>query len=116
MVEKIKDLCRQNGTSLFKLEKELGFGNGTIGKWGKNGRLPTYNRMKMVADYFGITVEDLTGEAKEKAPTPTGERTPNIENAKIALFGGDGEVTDEMWQEALFAAELIKERHRRKKE
>lgn len=52
---------------------------------------------------------------KEKAPTPKGERKPDVEDLKLALFGGDGEVTDEMWEEALFAAEMIKARYKRKK-
>ena len=56
-----------------------------------------------------------TYQKKEKAPTPKGERKPDVEDLKIALFGGDGEVTDEMWEEALFAAEMIKARYKRKK-
>jgi transcriptional regulator with XRE-family HTH domain len=38
------------------------------------------------------------------------------DDLKLALFGGDSEVTDEMWEEALFAAQLIKERYKRKKD
>lgn len=54
-------------------------------------------------------------QKKEKAPAQEGERKPDIEELKLALFGGDGEVTDEMWEEALFAAEMIKARYKRKK-
>ena len=59
-------------------------------------------------------VETEISENK-KTPTPGGERKPDVEDIKIALFGGDGEVTDEMWEEALFAAEMIKARHNRRK-
>lgn len=51
----------------------------------------------------------------KKAPAPEGERKPSVEDLKLALFGGDGDVTDEMWEEALFAAEMIKARYKRKK-
>lgn len=51
----------------------------------------------------------------KKAPTPEDKRKPDVEDLKLALFGGDGEVTDEMWEEALFAAEMIKARYKRKK-
>ncbi len=44
------------------------------------------------------------------------ERKVSDDELKLALFGGDSEVTDEMWEEALMAAEIIRERHRRKKE
>ncbi|RKJ41960.1 hypothetical protein D7X94_00315 [Acutalibacter sp. 1XD8-33] len=61
--------------------------------------------------------ERLKAEISEskKAPAQEGERKPDIEELKLALFGGDGEVTDEMWEEALFAAEMIKARYKRKK-
>lgn len=66
MVERIKALCKEKGTSIYKLEKELGLGNGTIGKWGKNGRIPNYANLSAVANALGVTVADLTGEADEK--------------------------------------------------
>lgn len=66
MVEKIKALCKEKGTSMYKLEKELKLGNGTIGKWGKNGRVPNYANLSAVASALGVSVTDLTGEADEK--------------------------------------------------
>ena len=68
-VEVIRHLCRQNGLSLTKLEAILGFGNGTIGRW--RTASPTYDKLKAVADCFGVSVEYLTGE-KEKAATQKG--------------------------------------------
>lgn len=65
MVERIKALCKEKGTSIYKLEKELGLGNGTIGKWGKNGRIPNYANLSAVANALGVTVADLTGESDE---------------------------------------------------
>lgn len=61
--------------------------------------------------------EDLKAKIVEnkKAPTPEDKRKPDVDDLKLALFGGDGEVTDEMWEEALFAAEMIKARYKRKK-
>jgi len=52
----------------------------------------------------------------KETPVETDERAVNDDDIKLALFGGDGEVTDEMWDEALFAVQLIKERHKREKE
>ena len=64
MVDKIRELCKKNGTSIFKLEKQLGFGNGVIGRWDK--AVPNYERLSAVASALGVTVADLTGEADEK--------------------------------------------------
>lgn len=56
------------------IEKKLGLGNGTIGKWGKNGRVPNYANLCAVADALGVTVSELTGsEAIKKDITPQGD-------------------------------------------
>lgn len=67
---RIKEACKAHGTSMYKLEKELGLGNGTIGKWGKNGRTPNYANLLAVANALGVTVDDLTGTAETQAEHP----------------------------------------------
>lgn len=67
---RIKEACKAHGTSMYKLEKELGLGNGTIGKWGKNGRVPNYANLLAVANALGVTVDDLTGTAETQAEYP----------------------------------------------
>lgn len=105
-------LCNKRNISPSAAAEEMGFHRSDVTRWSK-GSQPRQATIQKVADYFSVSVQDLMGE--EKAPTPEGERQPDINQAKIALFGGDGEVTDEMWEEAIFAAQLIKERHKRKK-
>lgn len=51
MIEKIRALCRHNGTSVTKLETELGYGNGSVTK---HGTLRS-DRIREIADYFGVT-------------------------------------------------------------
>lgn len=55
ILEKVKKLCIENGISIYQLEKECGFGNATIHGW-KNS-MPTVDKMKKVADYFGVPIE-----------------------------------------------------------
>lgn len=57
---KVSDLCKQRNISISRLEKELGIGNGTIGRWEKSS--PTVEKIKRVADYFGVTVDDLISQ------------------------------------------------------
>lgn len=72
--EKIKAICEAKGTSMFALEKQLGMGNGTIGKWGKNGRVPNYAKLSAVCSALGISVEDVMSDEPipgiKKAPDP----------------------------------------------
>ena len=55
MYERIKMLCKQNGTNITALERELGFAKGSICKW--ENHEPSYERVKMIADRFHVSVE-----------------------------------------------------------
>ena len=116
MYERIVALCEQKGIKPGRVCADTGLSRGMMSdlKMGRTKELSGKNA-KIVADYFGVTTDYLYGQETVKAPPQEGERQPDINQAKIALFGGDGEVTDEMWEEAIFAAQLIKERHKRKK-
>ncbi len=60
LLEKIQELCREKGTNLSKLEIELGFGKGTLYKWGKSS--PNTDKLLRVADYFGVSLDYLIGK------------------------------------------------------
>ena len=60
IVKNIQRLCEKNNMSFAKLEKAVGLGNGVIAKW-KDGN-PRVDRLKLVADFFGVTVDDLLRE------------------------------------------------------
>ena len=55
MYERIKMLCKQYGTNITALERELGFAKGSICKW--ENHEPSYERVKMIADRFHVSVE-----------------------------------------------------------
>ncbi len=63
MLDKIKVLCKEKKTSIFKLEKQLGFGNGVIGRWDKS--VPSYERLAAVANALDVPVSYLTGETDD---------------------------------------------------
>ena len=59
MYNKIKILCKEKGTSVHAMEKELGFGGGTISRW-KNSK-PGLEKILKIANYLDVSVEFLTG-------------------------------------------------------
>lgn len=63
MLDKIKALCKDKKTSISKLEKQLGFGNGVIGRWDKS--VPSYERLAAVANALDVPVSYLTGETDD---------------------------------------------------
>ena len=81
ITDRIKEICAQKGTSMYKLEKQLNLGNGTIGKWGKNGRQPTYDKAVAVANALGVSADYLlTGEQKEKPASEEAGFHPTLED------------------------------------
>lgn len=117
LYESIISLCENRGIRGGKMCLDLGFSKSLLTdlKAGRKKSITSETAQK-IADYFGVSVDRvLNGPYAEKAPTPKDERVSD-EDIKLALFGGDGEVTDEMWDEALFAVEMIKARYKRKKE
>ena len=105
MVEKIKALCKEKGTSMYKLEKELNLGNGTIGKWGKNGRVPNYANLSAVASALGVTVAELTGEADEKGikkqPAANSDELTDTQKTAIDMIKSMSDSDLEMYLEIL---------------
>lgn len=63
--DKIKKLCDENHIAVTALEKELGFGRGSIGKM-RNGTRPNAERLKKIADRFGTPLEELMEEEPPK--------------------------------------------------
>ena len=63
ILKKILKLAEKNNISISCLEKTLGFGNGTIKKWGESS--PSVDKLKKVADYFGVSIEYFLEQEQE---------------------------------------------------
>lgn len=75
LVEFIRVSCKNRNSSITKMEKDLSFANGTVGKWANGKRYPPKDKLSLVADFLQISIEELMGqdsEQKEK-PSTTGE-------------------------------------------
>lgn len=70
----ISRLCKKRGISIAKLERETGLGNATIRNW--NTSSPTVDRLKVVADYFEVTVDALLSSSSTERRQY--ERSSNI--------------------------------------
>lgn len=61
MLDNIKKLCRERGVSLQEVGRACGFGTKSIYTWGNNPPA-SIERVKRVADYFGVTVDELLAD------------------------------------------------------
>jgi len=86
--EKYRQLCSELGKSDNAVAAEIGLSNSTVTTW-KQGAIPRRPTLKRVADYFGISVEELMGYSGiEKAPTQDGES--EIKNPDIRMIARAG--------------------------
>lgn len=60
--EKVRELCDENGVTIYELEKKCGLSNGVIQKWKKAN--PTLKNIEKVALYFGKPVDYFCDENK----------------------------------------------------
>jgi transcriptional regulator with XRE-family HTH domain len=99
---RIDELCRKNKINVTALCKECSIPRASLSDY-KMGRIKTLSAatLSKISEYFGVSVEYLMG----------GEvATVDEQSLKVALFGGDSTVTDEMWNEVKRYAQYVKER------
>lgn len=78
----IRVLCAKNKTSITKIEKELGYGNGSVSGW-KNAKKPApMERIREIADYFHVFVGDIMEESFSSAKQIA---TPNVTDNYVSF-------------------------------
>ncbi len=110
---RLKALCDERGISPYKACTDIGLNRSAVAKW-KNGGAPNGTTAARLAEYFGVTTDYLLGQAEARAPEPV--RAVTDEDIKFALFGGDGEITDAMYDEVKKFAAFLKQRQAENKE
>ena len=114
--DRFLQLCAQRGISPSKAAVEAGISKSLVTKWRTNQvQVPSPEVLQKLARYFATSVSDLLEETKN-APDTKVERAVSEEDIKFALFGGDGEITDAMYEEVKRFAAFVKQREAEKKE
>lgn len=60
IVERVRLLCKEKGIAISKMEKDLGYGNGYFNP--KKLRAIPSSRLKEIAEYLDVSVNELLGE------------------------------------------------------
>lgn len=61
LIDNIRNLCKKNKVSISKLEADLFLSPGLISRWNKNS--PSLDKVADIADYFGISIDELIGRS-----------------------------------------------------
>lgn len=111
-VQFVRDVCQQRRIPVSALEKACGFSNGYLNP--KKMAKISYDRAVLISKYLDIPVTRiLTGE-DDPAASDSVQKNVTDEDIKFALFGGDGEITDAMYDEVKRFAAFIKQREANK--
>lgn len=99
-----------------ELSRILGLNEGTISNYKKGNYVPKQRRLESIANALDVSIAWLMGAdvPMKKADVKKHPVTNDEEEiAKVALFGGSEEVTDEMWNEVKNYVEFIKQRNKK---
>lgn len=102
-------LCAANLKSPSAVGRELGIDKSTVSCWKRRKAKPSDVNAKKIADYFGVSVEDLMGESKgegiKKDPIPKDEV---VSSAKQKLLDSVDGMSDEQLEKLLGLIEEAK--------
>ena len=59
MYEIFEKLCEKHNVTPYKVSKETGISRSTLSEWKKGTYTPKNDKLQLIADYFGVTLEYL---------------------------------------------------------
>lgn len=105
-------LCQSVGKKPGTVAEELGINKSNVTNWKQKGYTPRGEALQRIADYFGVTTDELLG--KEKAPTMPGERPISDEEIMFALWGDTEDIDKDDLEDVKRYAAFVRERKRKK--
>lgn len=127
MYEKFNELLQTSGLTAYKVAKETGVSRSTLAAWKKGEYTPKIDKLKKIADYFGVSIQYLTGENNEIDDTqqiqpPNGyyvdketaeyaEMLRTRPNARL-LFSAAKDISKEDMQKAVEYIEFLKSKNK----
>lgn len=107
--ENLRYFMMIKGKDRSEVCRDLNIKYTTFTDWYNGNKYPRIDKIELLANYFGIQKSDLIEKHNHEE-----EESKIVETAKVALFGGASEVTDEMWQEVVNFAKYIEAREAEK--
>lgn len=106
---RFEELSAAKGMSTSAVAVELGIPKTTVSYWRQNPSVaPKTEQLLKIAHYFNVSTDYLLGNTDIQ--TPPGSSTPE-EVAKVALFGGSQEVSEQAWNEVEDFVQYIKQKY-----
>lgn len=96
-IDIVMQLLKQKGISAAQMSRELGFSNSVFTQWKQRKQQPSIDKVRKMANYFGVTVDDLM-------PNENRQRYADAAHVNELVFKSELEKFGEQEQLILFAA------------
>lgn len=77
-VQNVKKYCELKGVKPTIACAESGAGKSLLSEVSSRGRIPSIERVQLLAQYLGVTTSDLLGEAQKSSPPSEEDGLPPI--------------------------------------
>lgn len=57
MYKKFADLLVKNNKTAYRVSKDTGISTATLSNWKNGNYIPKVDKLKILADYFGVSIE-----------------------------------------------------------
>ena len=107
---RLKQARLERHLTQLQVSQMTGIGNKTISDYERGITEPDSTTLKALASLYDVSIDYLLGFSDERKP-----RQPTVteDDVKVALFDGDKDVTDEMWDEVTSFVEFVKQKHKK---
>ena len=106
--ERFIQLCKNSNVKPSPLLESLGLTNANLKRW-RNGSSPTANNAKLIADYFGVSIDYLIGN------TTKPENINISPDDAFSIYADNAQLSDESRKQLLEYANLLKIRDMQKR-
>jgi len=106
--EKIRNARKSLGLTQRQLADKIGVSNTSISNWEKGLSRPDADLIQKLCQILCLQPNDFYGT--NDAPAENSRRAVSDEDIKFALFGGDREISDAMYDEVKRFAAFLKQR------
>ena len=106
--EIIRNARKALGLTQRQLADQIGVSNTSVSNWEKGLSRPDADLIQKLCAILHLQANDLFGT--KEAPVENHRRPVSDEDIKFALFGGDGDISDAMFDEVKRFAAFLKQR------
>lgn len=85
--EIFEDLLKTNKTTVYRVSKETGIAPSTFSDWKSGRSVPKLDKIKLIANYFGVSLEYMTTGEEYSLPSDETEGKPYDKGKQIAIIG-----------------------------